>query len=170
MFRFKVDHELEQDERLVAEYITKVRPHGHSLAEGERGLLALTNKRVLFYRQKSILRKLVKKEAPMYELQTAIYLPDVRKVSSGGMIDKWVSINGRKHFLSSKANVKSIAKIIKSTAKENRNVVPSPLEPKSSQTPMVASNNNISSFYAFCGKEMGSDDRFCKTCGTEVER
>ena len=173
--RFALEHQLEPDERVLGEYATIPHSRTNGLISGETGILTLTSKRLLYYRQKSILRKLVKRDAPMYELLTAIYLPDVKSVSHGGTFDKWVKINGKKYYFKTH-NTRSIAKMIKSTVKDadfNVPVTPSPtvFRPPGAPVPQAQAPpvQSTVKYCTYCGKENAFDARFCNGCGTEMQ-
>lgn len=178
----KVPYQFEPNESLIGEYLIRPGPHQGSL--GESGVLAVTSKRILFYRKHSILKKLFKREEPLYELFYSINLTQVLKVSYGGTFDKYININGKRYYVVD-VNNKMICKVIKSAIKNLKSNKSQPTgsfevsdddieEEKEEEIPSenqnIYANSTIQRrfFCQYCGKENSADAHFCNGCGSKL--
>lgn len=169
----EIDQALEPQEGIVAEYGTKYSSRGE-ITHGDSGLLVVTTKRVLFFHKKSVLRKLIKRDAPSYELMSSIYLREIQSVKYGGTFDKYVAINGKKHYLRN-ANARAVAKVIKTAVKNapddaTATVAPPPRQKVLQQNSLAPTNNLGGPRYCqFCGKEVAAEAKFCSACGSKLD-
>jgi len=109
LFSEGVNYDFKSGETLVAEYRTEGINRGGKV--GEAGILAVSNRRVMFYKKKNIIVKLIKKGTPSYELLYSIPLSQITSVMSKGVFDKHLVLNGKDYFVEG-ADPKIVVKVI----------------------------------------------------------
>ena len=171
----EIPYALEPNELIVAEYPTLHHSDPHNLPDGEEGMLVLTSKRLLFFKRHSLIRKLIKRDEPPYQLVHALYLQQIMDVDSKGVFDKCLEINGRRFYLGS-ADYRKISNLIKFTIQSVYNAPMSNLPPMSGPQPMYTPSSPINTpnpkgvYCTRCGKANPMDARFCMGCGSEIPR
>ncbi len=106
---------LEPQEEVMGEYDTKDSPR-QGPTEGNDGKLIVTSRRVLFFHRHASVRKVIKRGAPQLELVSSIPLTQVQRISTGGIVDKYFTINGRRYYLDG-GDMRSFQKTIKARVK-----------------------------------------------------
>lgn len=161
---------MELNENIISEYPTAHHSVPHHLPDGEEGVLIITNKRVLFFKQLPLIRKLFKGNSNQFELDFAIYLPQIMDLSHSGIIEKFLSINGRRFYLDG-VDFRKITQLIKETAKTAvyQNQVVQPQNQFPNATKNIGINKNII-YCAQCGRENTIDGRYCIGCGKELNK
>ncbi len=166
---------LEPKEEVVGQYQTKTAPHQGAFLS-DAGLLIVTSRRVLFYHRHSMIRKIIKRGAPQFELISSVPLNQVRKISTGGMIDKFIAINGKRYYMLG-SETRAIGKVIKSAMKSMGTSAPEEVDnepeeaeqvPPASAAPPPPVQTSRIKFCSYCGKENDADAKFCKSCGSEI--
>lgn len=168
---------LEAGEELIGIYKTKKNSAWNTwsgASEGVNGGIALTNKRLLFY----------KKRRKAYELFNTISLPDIMSVTTGGVVYKHVLVNGLKFFPEG-TNTQTLASLIQTHAQKARNQAPrvqtTPQQiqqivnvnvpataptPVGSPAPTAPAKESL--YCTQCGFQNDPDANFCKKCGAPI--
>ncbi len=121
----------------MGEYNTRDVPH-QGLSEGNDGKLIVTSERVLFFHRHASVRKVIKRGTPQLELVSSIPLTQVQRISTGGVIDKYISINGRRYFLEG-SDMRSFNKVIKARVKSMGTVIPESMDSETEESDQVSS-------------------------------
>jgi hypothetical protein len=121
MFSEGVPYQFSSGETLVAEYRTEGINRGGKF--GEAGILAITTRRLLFFKRKNILIKLIKKGTPSYELLYGVPLSQITHVTAKGVFEKHLVVNGKDYFMEG-ADPKLVVKVINDAKANFKDVEP----------------------------------------------
>nr|MDO8114597.1 zinc-ribbon domain-containing protein [Candidatus Sigynarchaeota archaeon] len=176
----EIPYNLEPFEDIVGEYRTGYIRKGRRHI-GEEGMLVVTSRRVLYFRKKSIIKKLLTLKEPSYEPGTSMYLQQVVKVSRRGLVNKWLMINGQRHHLVD-ADVKIVETTINSAIATAKAGIPAqfslqaaagqktslPQQQVASTAPQPREGAPRTVICSYCGKDNAPDARFCNSCGAKM--